>query len=360
MMFPRFPSFCLTLLFCHLYFPGLVAQEGQYDARTGQLLPQGAQDFAWVSDLFNEDSLLHLELRTDFEQLIAQKDDPDYLPGIVIFHNGDQRFTRMRIRLKARGSSRREACNFPPIKLDFSNPETELSPLKVLDELKLVTHCREGAGYEQYLFREFLTYRLYNLLSPLSFRVRLLRVTYAGPEGENGRSHYGFLIEEADHLARRNGGKEVDVEKVKPREVDQEQLSLVSVFQFMIANLDWSVTGLHNLKLVQRDGVLYPVPYDFDFAGMVGAFYGSREPDPDMPEPPVNRIYQGYCLPRATFEGVLDRFRTHREELFSRVEGFDPLTQNARTEITDLLHSFFRIIESPGQVESYFIRNCRE
>lgn len=359
MMFSRFSLLCFLIILFGSSVESL-SQEGQYDARSGELLPTELQNFEWVSELFNEDSVLYLELRADFEQLIEQKDDPDYQPGTIIFYNDDQRFTLMRIRLKARGNSRREACSFPPIKLDFSNPETELEPLRALDELKLVTHCREGADFEQYLFREFLTYRLYNLLSPLSFRVRLVRITYADPEGANGRTHYGFLIEEEDLLARRNGGKEVDAEKVEPEEVDQEQLSLVSVFQFMIANLDWSVTGLHNLKLVQREGVLYPVPYDFDFAGIVGAFYGSGEPAPDMPEAPVNRIYQGYCLPRESFEGMLDRFRARQAEMFDQVEQFDLLTQNARTEMTDLLRSFFRIIDNPGQVEAYFIRNCRE
>lgn len=359
MLFSRFSLLCFIICLFGSSVESL-SQEGQYDARSGVLLPPELQNFEWVNELFEKERLLELELRADFEQLIEQKDDPDYQPGTIIFHNEDQRYTRMRIRLKARGNSRREACNFPPIKLDFTNPETKLEPLKVLDELKLVTHCREGDAFEQYLFREYLTYRLYNLLSPLSFRVRLVRITYADPDGANGRTHYGFLIEEEDLLARRNGGKEVDVEKVKPGEVDQEQLSLVSVFQFMIANLDWSVTGLHNLKLVQREGALYPVPYDFDFAGIVGALYGSGEPAPDMPQAPVNRIYQGYCLPRSSFESVLDRFRARREEMFDEVGQFNLLTQNARTEMAGLIRSFFRIIDSPGQVETYFIRNCRE
>ena len=53
---------------------------------------------------------------------------------------------------------------------------------KLYDKLKLAVHCRDSERYEQTLLREYMAYRLLNLATPMSFQVRLLRITWVDTE----------------------------------------------------------------------------------------------------------------------------------------------------------------------------------
>ena len=58
-------------------------------------------------------------------------------------------------------------------------------------QLKLVTHCKRSRAFQQYVLLEYSAYRMYNLLTPQSFRARLANIDYRRRERP------------ADHLARR-------------------------------------------------------------------------------------------------------------------------------------------------------------
>ena len=48
-------------------------------------------------------------------------------------------------------------------------------------------------------------YKLYNVLTDLSYRVRLCRITYRDYGGRASTSvHYGFFLENTEAMARRN------------------------------------------------------------------------------------------------------------------------------------------------------------
>ena len=44
--------------------------------------------------------------------------------------------------------------------------------------MKLVSECKVSSDHEQFLFKEFLAYKIYNLISDRSFQVRLLKVRW--------------------------------------------------------------------------------------------------------------------------------------------------------------------------------------
>ena len=46
------------------------------------------------------------------------------------------------------------------------------------DKFRVVTHCRDRDEYEENVLEEYLAYRIYALLTEISFRVRLARITY--------------------------------------------------------------------------------------------------------------------------------------------------------------------------------------
>src|SRR5690606_20167974 len=155
----------------------------------------------------------------------------------------------------ARGKWRNESsnCRVPPLFVYFP---TRASGTVFEDEdmLPLTTHCREKpASYEQYVLKEFLAYRIYNLFTEKSLRVRLVRVTYrdtrnkgvleregdAKREGSGrgrgdrrGRSdkgrddrtvvRYAFFTEHFDSLAERQGAELWHTELFDPRDADPE------------------------------------------------------------------------------------------------------------------------------------------
>ena len=48
----------------------------------------------------------------------------------------------------------------------------------------------------------------------------------------------------------------------------------MSVFQYMVGNTDWSMVRFHNVEVSRTPrGVYVPVPYDFDWTGLVSTRY---------------------------------------------------------------------------------------
>jgi hypothetical protein len=208
--------------------------------------------------LFSEDSELQIVVEGPIGDLVrTARRSTDPFPAAVLL--GDQRFE---IELSARGFSRRttDICSFPPIRLDFDKPALRGTILQGQNRLKLVTRCRTGATYETLTVMEYLTYRLYNEITPLSFRVRPVRTTFRDSGGRRREeTQLNFLIEDVDDLAERNGlvALETMVNEIPSSQLDPQGASRVAMFQFMIGNLDWDMVSgppgdecCHNGKLL--------------------------------------------------------------------------------------------------------------
>jgi hypothetical protein len=81
----------------------------------------------------------------------------------------------MPIEAKSRGHYRklREHCYYPPIFLHFPSEDTlKTSIFKEDSKLKLGMPCKG----EQYVVYEWLVYKVYNLITPNSFKARLVKV----------------------------------------------------------------------------------------------------------------------------------------------------------------------------------------
>jgi hypothetical protein len=172
---------------------------------------------------------------------------------------------------------------------------------------------------------------------------------------------FGILIEDVDRLAKRMGGKEVEVQYVHQDSTDYQQITLVALFQYMIGNTDWSVPGLHNIKLIsspEPGARLIPVPFDFDHAGVISTYYA--KPDPRLPiESVEERLYRGFWRPVDSLAPELDRFRKAKAAIFSEYEAFPYLKEKVIRRMLKYYDRFYGIINDPKAVEREFIRNCR-
>jgi hypothetical protein len=310
---------------------------------------------------FEEDKLLQLDLHTDLKKLIADKKVETYQPATVTLHFPDSSVITEPIRLSARGEFRRTECFVPSIKLDFKN--TTSPKLTPLGKIKLVVGCGTHSADERLVLKEFLIYKIYNLLTDKSFRVRLLRINYSDSRGKiKSYTQYGFLIEDVDQMAKRNNCNEVEKKVFGTESTDRDQMTLVAIFQYMIANTDWSVPNYHNIKLMRSVtdtfSLPYTIPYDFDFAGLVDASYATPKEELGI-RSVTERLYRGFPRTMEEIQVTLDIFRQKKEAIKKLVMNFELLSLRYRKEMMDYLEEFYKIIENNNQVKRFFITDAR-
>jgi hypothetical protein len=254
---------------------------------------------------------------------------------------------------------RQTSCSFVPLRVEFDRPNATGTVFDGQKALKLVTHCRENKAYEQYVMREYLVYRIFNLLTPRSFRARLAKVTYMDSvSGKLLTTRYGMFLEDDDDVARRMDGRIAELFNASFKEVDAESQTLMFVFEYMIGSTDMSIIKLHNVRLVQdRARVLYPVPYDFDLSGLVDTSYALV--DKRLGIATVrDRLYRGPCRTAAELEPALEKMRATRPEVLALYDSLPDLDPAYRRDAKKYLEEFYAVIARPERVKRLLVDGC--
>ncbi len=324
------PGFIALLSFFPCPFTGLNAQP----------------DKSLFDYLSENGQVIELELRTDMDSLINERRREDYQPGELHFTNEDGVTTEWEVGVVPRGNYRRRICAFPPIRLNFLKGQLEDRGLNPeYDKMKVVAPCLEKEkGGEDYLLKEYLAYKIYNQLTPNSYRVQLARITYQDTEGNYDKmGHYAILIEETDELAARLGGVEFEGLNQPKEAFAAEEENLMSVFQYMIGNEDWDLVMLRNLKLIRPDdgGKLIPVPYDFDFSGFVNAPYAVPNSKYGLANV-RQRAFMGIPAGKEQLQETLKHFRLYRNHIRAVIRSFKLLGFSERMNAIDYLDSFYK------------------
>ena len=272
--------------------------------------------------------------------------------------------------LAVRGITRRAAdiCGFPPIRVEFTRPPAPASLFAGQKRLKLVTHCRSQESFQQYLLLEYAAYRMYQQLTPLSFRVRLADVDYRQPDGKPYVQRLGFFLEDTGDVAKRNGLKELHAPELIPvTSLSPVGAARYAMFQHMIGNHDWSMRAgpkgddcCHNAKLIGAlglaSGAVIPVPYDFDFSGLVDTPYATP-PDVLHINDVRQRFYAGYCMHNVEAAAIAAQMRTMRPQLLSALSSTPGLQPQTIGRAQSYLDGFFREISSDAAVAA-LLKRC--
>jgi hypothetical protein len=211
--------------------------------------------------------------------------------------------------------------------------------------------------------KEYITYKIYNLISDMSFRVRLLDLNIEDSSGKKKPINvHAFFLEDLKDLAKRNECTEWKKGKLNTELTNRKQMTVVAIFQYMIGNTDWSVPVTHNTRLIlsKKDTLTRPfvIPYDFDYSGLVNTFYAI--PDEQLHTETVReRVYRGFPRNEAELNEVIDIFKKQKENIYSTINNFNLLTQGTKKEMTEYLDEFYKIINDQGEVKSVFIYNAR-
>lgn len=310
--------------------------------------------------LFKSEELINIELRSDFSAIqIDRIKDPQYHNAELIYH-ADGKTIKLKVRIMARGEFRRDPanCSFPPLFVDFKKGGVKNTLFENQNKLKLVTPCR----FDRDVIEEYLIYKMYNQVTDLSFKVRLVRILYFDT-GLNKKlfEKYSFFIENEEKIAARiNAVKSMKL--VTPFDLDRENFKNVAVFQYMIGNKDWYVTSKKNMLIMQpKDTSLAPVaiPYDFDFAGFVDAVYTKPKgvPDQYLAE---RRVYKGLCYTATELNEVFAFYKKLRKAFEAIIENTRVIPRYNREQDLFYLDKFYRIIEDPEMIQKEFINGCED
>ena len=206
------------------------------------------------------------------------------------------------VELRVRGNNRLDAevCSRPPLWVDFDPEAIKKTLYAHQKSVKLVVLCKGRVEYRNYLRTEFLIYRMFNLLTPLSYRVRWANVTYLDEKGKT-RLEPGFFVERKSRLAKRNKLETTKVGSILVSKLEPDSSALVALFQYMVSNADYSIVAsaddscCHNAKILLGEDSLYrPVIYDFDSTGLVNASYALANSALNLKKV-TQRLYRGYC-----------------------------------------------------------------
>lgn len=326
------------------------------------------------SPLFSWNDVLELTIEAPFETVFKERgqESTDH-PALLRYRAADGSPDSVSIEVRTRGKFRlkRSTCNFPPIRVNFPRGDVENTIFDGQNHLKLVTHCQNGRDeYEQQVILEYLVYRILQVLTPRAALTRLAHITYVDTDDDDLDSitKYAFFIEDEQMMAARNGVSILEVPQVSPENYDQRQLILIDVFQYMIGNTDWDAYSksedqdrcCHNQWVIgDPAGPVYPVPYDFDWSGLVDRRYA--KPDPSLRIRNVRqRLFRGVCRPREEIDAVLPLFIEKKAEIYDLFRNQPQLEEKYVEKSLEYLDDFYETITDPGKVESRMLRDCRQ
>lgn len=307
-----------------------------------------------------QDSAIDLYLTLDWKDIERHKQDKAYRPAKIALETTDGDAFSLDARVRTRGHMRLGICSFPPIKLKFEKSDLALHSLSPLNEVDLVHHCHEGDQYDQYLLREYMAYKLFELISPYSFHVQLVRLHYQNPSGgEAHESSYAFLVENMEELADRLHGKRNKNAIISKNAIEREPFLKVCLFQFMIGNTDWYIPSRHNLEFigVQPNKLLVTVPFDFDYSGFVSTPYAVHHETLNISSVSV-RYYQGWCQTDEEVTEALKIFRDQKEKILGMCDHIQGFNERSVKHTREYLEEFFNIIENPKKMENQILRHC--
>ena len=301
---------------------------------------------------------LEITLTSDFKKLRLQKKKDVYQPAYFTVRLSSNEIVSDSVRIYARGEFRRQHCQMPSLMISFKGKKNAV--LKGLKKLKMVCGCSSSANDERLVLMEYLAYKIYNLLTDMSFQVRLVQMNYQDVNNKiKPYTQYAFFIEDVDDMAARNNCKEYQ-KAARALYSNRYQTSMMTMYQYMIGNLDWSIPNYHNIKLIQplNDSTAYPyiVPYDFDFSGLVNAPYAFPNQEMFAVENVTDRFYRGQPRTPEEIEVLLQIYKSKKEKIIALIQNFETLNENDRKTMVNYIEDFYKTINNPKLVEHHFVK----
>lgn len=313
-------------------------------------------------NIFDNQSVLEIEIIGDLKVLFNDVNPQTAkYHDIVLYYMYADSSISIPASAKTRGIFRRDKsnCKIPPLSI---KPEKINDPVfNTSQRLKVVNSCMNTERAQQHLIKEYYAYRIYNILTDYSFKVRLLKIIYIDRQGNyKNFITYGILVEPVKWLASRTNTKEIETKGIIQNATYRPVLDVMTMFQYLIGNTDWSVPKLHNIKLLYHDSLasVIPIPYDFDFCGFVNPPY-TKPPDIIPINDVRERYFRGNCREMFELQNTIDHFLNKKEQIYQLINTDTLLTKRNKEIVLDYIDAFYQVISDPKLVKREFKDNCR-
>lgn len=312
-----------------------------------------SKSISWFDQLLREDSIGALEIRleTDLKALMKGKADEKYQAAVLKYKNqaGEEKVYTAEVR--PRGKTRKEICLHPPIKLKIKKSVLTGEGYLPHNEMKIVWECKPSGAFEQFIYKEYLAYRLYNLITPASFRAKMVKINLVDTNNpEKVTEKIGFIVEDEDQVAERLASTLMEDRPTDARQFARQHFLNFVFYEYMIGNTDWAFGNSHNARFFQHTSSkkVIPVPYDFDYSGLVNAPYAI--PHESLPIKEVReRYFKGGTV--AAPEGAMLRkhFLQSKTAVLDFIKKIDFLDKYHKDDVLQYINDFYKEIEDERQ-----------
>ena len=300
--------------------------------------------------LFEQTEILPVKLKYSRKFLRKETNDSTYIESNMAYKMSDGKWKSLELQLRARGNFRRSSCYFTPLKLKIKKSDAKETIFKGQKKLKMVLPCLNENSKDDNVIKEYLIYKMFEVISPYYFKTRLLDIEFEDTKSKKSRIHRlkGILIEDDKVVAKRFDGK-ISKRNFHPEGYDNLAAVRNAIFQYMIGNTDYSADYQHNMKMMFIDKKYIPVPYDFDMAGFVNTSYSvvSQIRKVSLPiEKVTERYYMGYQRDYKLFEEIRQGFIAHKKDMLSLINDHQSYFENKNSfkSALDYIKEFYRII----------------
>ena len=284
-------------------------------------------------------------------------------PAVLTVAGADGAPKNIAVKLSARGHFRRMArnCAVVPLRVEFPKEGTAGTPFDGQTTLKLGTGCEDSKEYEQITLREYLTYPMFNMVTPLSFRARLARATYIDEKSKKKSTAALRAVHRARKRRRapqRRAHRRAAAAGVQgPRRPDADADDAVRVHDRQHRHVD--------LGAAQHPPDPEAEPHADRRAVRLRPL-GLRARAVRDPRPPArpaqrrrSRVSRAVPDDRRVRQAAAAPFRAKRADMLSLVDSMRDLESRARNEVKDYLEGFFRTIDKPESIKKTFVDGCK-
>ena len=316
-----------------------------------------------VTPLFQSTSPIEVKLSFAIKEVKKITADSIYTGTMLSYKNDQGTWDSLKVDLRARGNFRRNNCFFPPIRLKMKKKDTEGSLFSGNKDLKLVVPCQTAKTSNDLILKEYIAYKLYEIVTPYVFNTRLVNLTLIDQSGKQPKSYEvkAFFIEDDGLVAKRFEAKMVKDVQLHPMRLQDTVSTIHDFFAFMISNTDWSSTAQHNIKVMQLNNKDYiPLAYDFDMSGLVNAPYSQVREILEISSV-QERIYRGFCRAESLFEYVRNKYLNHETEIMNVFNSEEVADMNPKDldKAKKYIGEFFTILKNDKSFNDKILSKCR-
>ncbi len=347
-------------LFCFLLVQFLAVH-----LTTAQVEVVGKSGVESTALLFQDQDPLSLELQFSTKYLRKNTNDSTYITSTLSIKNEDSSWDSIKIKLRARGNHRRLNCYYVPLKVKLKKAVTHGTLLEGTSKLKLVLPCLLAKDNDDLVVKEYMAYKLFELISPYHYKTRLANVEFKEEKGKRIKEHNlkAILIEDIDKVAQRHNGRAL-TQNVHPLQQDDLTSIHNSFFQYLIGNTDFSTRGRHNQKLLFTDQKYVSIPYDFDMSGLVNASYATISGMENMKgsiTKVTQRVYKGYKRDENLVEEVRRQYISSKEAMLEVIDNLKVYFQDPSQceKAKEFVVGFFKILEDDKKFKKYIVDGAR-